>query len=122
MNRDFVHGLWDKQEYVPYRIAMIRSNPTFSGKNFASLGYPVLGHLTADGAGLAGGQVIVVTVDQIDTDLIGSLPLELLHGSLSLGDVEFLLLLRIAFPPLLIRSGKGLLSGLESIFLSVSLV
>ena len=29
-------------EYVLYRIAIIRSDPTFSSENFASLGYPVL--------------------------------------------------------------------------------
>ena len=48
------YGLWDKPEYVPYRIAIIRGNPTFSGKNFDSLGCPVLDHLAADTACLAG--------------------------------------------------------------------
>ena len=31
-------------EYVPNGVAIIRGNPTFSGKNFASLGCPVLVH------------------------------------------------------------------------------
>ena len=55
-------------EYVPNGVAIIRGNPTFSGKNFASLGCPVLDHLAADGACLTGGQMTVVAVGQIDTD------------------------------------------------------
>ena len=61
--------LGNEPEYVPNRVAVIRGDPTFSGKNFASLGYPVLDHLAADGACLAGGQVTVVAVGQVDADL-----------------------------------------------------
>ena len=45
MNRGCSRGLWDKLEYVPNKVAIIRSNPAFSGKNFASLGYPVIHNL-----------------------------------------------------------------------------
>ena len=64
-----LYGLWDKPEYVPYRITIICGNPTFSGKNFASFGYPVLDHLVAHGAGLAAGQVTVVTALQVNANL-----------------------------------------------------
>ena len=42
MNWVCLHGLWDKPEYVPYRIVIIRGDSTFSGKNIASLGCLVL--------------------------------------------------------------------------------
>ena len=83
-----VYSLWDEPEYVPYRIAIIRSDPTFPSKNFASLGCPVLDHLAADAAGLTGGQVTVVTVGQIDAHFLCSLHLELVHGFLSLGNID----------------------------------
>ena len=54
----------------------------------SSYGIHLLDHLAADGAGLAGGQVTVVTVLQVDTDLLGSLHLELLHSSLGLGNID----------------------------------
>ena len=71
MNRGCLSVLGNEPEYVPNRVAVIRGDPTFSGKNFASLGYPVLDHLAADGAGFAAGQVAVVAVLQIDADLVG---------------------------------------------------
>ena len=45
-------------------------------------------HLAAHGASLTGGQVAVVTVGQIDADFLGSLHLELVHGFLSLGNID----------------------------------
>ena len=48
---------------------MSRSVAVLAGKGQASYGADVLDHLAADGAGFAGGQVTVVTVGQVDTDL-----------------------------------------------------
>ena len=50
----------------------------------------LLDHLAADRACLTGGQVTVVTVSQIDTNLGSSLHLELLHSSLSLGNIQLI--------------------------------
>ena len=82
-------------EYVPNGVAIIRGNPTFSGKNFASLGCPVLDHLAADGAGFTGGQVTVVTVGQVDADLGSGLHLELVHSLPCLGDIDLVVALHI---------------------------
>ena len=48
---------------------MPNRNPVVSVEFCDSSGTNVLDHLAADGAGLAGGQVTVVAVGQIDTDL-----------------------------------------------------
>ena len=88
MNRGCSCDLWDKPEYVPNGVAIIRGDPTFSGKNFASPGYPVLHHLAADGAGLPGGRVAVIAALQVDTNLLSSLHLELVYGFLSLGNID----------------------------------
>ena len=69
VNRGILRGLWNKLEYVPNRITIIRGDPTFSGINFASLGWPVLYHLSPDAACLAGGQVTIVAALQVDADL-----------------------------------------------------
>ena len=45
--------------------------PALSLKLRTSYGPNLLDHLAADGAGLAGGQVAVVAVLEVDTDLIG---------------------------------------------------
>ena len=58
----------------------------------------------------AGSKVTVVTALQVDTDLI---------GSLSLRDVE---LVAVVAHSVLVRSGKGLLSGLENVFHSAAIV
>ena len=47
-----------------------------------------LDHLAADGAGFPGGQVAVVAVLQVHTDLGSCLHLELLHGLLGLRNVD----------------------------------
>ena len=80
-------------EYVPNGVAIIRGNPTFSGKNFASLGCPVLDHLAADGASLTGGQVAVVAVGQVDANLLSCLHLELVHCLTSLGNIDLIVVL-----------------------------
>ena len=48
-----------------------------------SYGTAFFDHLAANGASLAGGQVTVVTVSQINADFLCSLHLELLHSLLS---------------------------------------
>ena len=53
----------------------------------------MLDHLAADGAGLPGGQVTVVTFLQVDTHLGGSLHLELIHSATGLGNVELVVVL-----------------------------
>ena len=55
-------------------------DPIGSLKFHASYGTHVLDHLTADGACLAGGQVTVVAVGQVDADFGSCLHLELVHG------------------------------------------
>ena len=41
----------------------------FACVKFSYLGFLILDHLAADGAGLTGGQVTVVAVGQVDADL-----------------------------------------------------
>ena len=94
-------------EYVPNGVAIIRGNPTFSGKNFASLGCPVLDHLAADGAGLTGGQVTIVTVGQVDAHLGCSLHFELVHRFLSLRNVQLIVIVAHRNSLLFNVSGKG---------------
>jgi len=50
----------------------------------------LLDHLAADGTGLTGGQVTVVTVSQVHANFLSSLHLELLHSLLSLGNVDLI--------------------------------
>ena len=50
----------------------------------------LLDHLAADGAGLTGGQVTVITIGQIDTDFLCSLHLELVHSLASLGNIQLI--------------------------------
>ena len=67
-------------------------------------------------AGLAGGQVTVVAVGQIDTDLGSSLHLELVHGFASLGHID--LIVALHNDSLLCFLRKKTLSE-ESVFVSV---
>ena len=53
-----------------------------------SYGALVFDHLAADGAGLTRGQVTVVAVGQVNTDLGCSLHLELLHSLLCAGNID----------------------------------
>ena len=48
---------------------MPHGSPVFAGIVRASYGTHLLDHLAADGAGLAGGQVAVVTFLQVDANL-----------------------------------------------------
>ena len=62
----------------------------FFGQKISPFGRPVLDHLAADGASLTGGQV---AVGQVDTDLLGSLHLELVHCLTSLGNIDLVAVL-----------------------------
>ena len=64
----------------------------------------IFDHLAADGAGLAGGQVTVVTVGQVDTDFGSCLHLELVHGLTSLRNVQLVVVLRAHIRTLLLFS------------------
>jgi hypothetical protein len=55
-----------------------------------SYGTILFDHLAAHRAGLTGSQVTVVTVLQVHANFLGSLHLELLHSSLSLGNIDLI--------------------------------
>ena len=59
---------------------------------FISLDH-LLDHLSADRTGLAGGQIAVVALLEVDADLAGGFHLELVHSGLGLGDVELVAVL-----------------------------
>ena len=83
---------YDQLYYVPDIIAITLFYATFSNKKFSSFGRPVLDHLAADGAGLAGSQVTVVTVGQVNTNFLCCLHLELVHSLASLGNVQLVVI------------------------------
>ena len=80
--------LYNQSEYVPDFVAITLFYATFSDKKFSPFGRPVLDHLAADGAGLAGSQVTVVAVGQVDTNFLRCLHLELVHGLASLRNID----------------------------------
>ena len=55
--------------YVRNGLRMSGRNPVLPHKLHVSYGTHLLDHLAADGAGLAGGQVTVVAIGQVNTDL-----------------------------------------------------
>ena len=55
--------------YVPDLHDMPCGSPVVSRKSRSSYGTHLLDHLTANGAGLTGGQVAVIAVLQVDADL-----------------------------------------------------
>ena len=57
--------------YVLYGLGMPNRNTVMPLISRSSYGTHLLDHLAADGAGLAGGQVTVVAVSQVDADLRG---------------------------------------------------
>ena len=63
-------------------------DPVISCKSRGSYGAHVLDHLAADGAGLAGGQIAVIAVFQVDADLGCSFHFELVHGLTGLRNVD----------------------------------
>ena len=64
-----------------------------------SYGTNLLYHLVAGAAGLAGGQVAIVAVLQIDANLSGRLHLELVHSGVCLRDVDFAAFIRQSVSP-----------------------
>ena len=74
--------------YVLHPLTMAHRCSALSLIFRTSYGTHLLDHLAADGAGFAGGQVAVVALLEVDTDLVGSLHLELIHGLTSLGDID----------------------------------
>jgi hypothetical protein len=62
-------------------------------KFHSSCGFHVLDHLAADGAGLTGGQVTVVTVGQVYANLGSGLHLELVHCFPCLGNIDLIVAL-----------------------------
>lgn len=61
--------LYADPHYVPHRLHMPLHDPVISCKSRGSYGAHVLDHLAADGAGLAGGQIAVVALLEVDADL-----------------------------------------------------
>ena len=57
--------------YVLHPLTMAHSSSALPLIFRTSYGTHLLDHLAADGAGLAGGQVAVVAVLEVDADLIG---------------------------------------------------
>ena len=60
----------------------------FARVKFSYLGFLILYHLAPDGACLAGGQVTVVAVGQVDTNFGSCLHLETVHSLTCLRDVD----------------------------------
>ena len=77
-----------KGSYVLDILYMTHCNPILSDIIYGSCGTYVLDHLATDGAGLAGGQVAVIALLEIDAHLVGGLHLELVHSGLGLGDIQ----------------------------------
>ena len=61
--------LYADPHYVPHRLHMPLHDPVISCKSRGSYGAHVLDHLAADRAGLAGGQIAVVALLEVDADL-----------------------------------------------------
>ena len=79
-----------------------------------SYGTAFFDHLAADGAGLTGGQVTVVTVGQIYANFLSSLHLELLHGLLCLGNIDLIVLHIFSLLHLAPVTDRGFFLGLCS--------
>ena len=80
--------LYGNGDYVFHPLAMAHRGSALPLKLRTSYGTHFLDHLAADGAGFAGGEVAVVAVLEVDTDLVGGLHLELVHGLTGLGDID----------------------------------
>ena len=77
--------------YVLHGLRMTRCNTVMPLIFRSSYGTHLLDHLTADGAGFAGGEVTVVAVGQVNADLGGCLHLELVHCFARLGDIQLVI-------------------------------
>ena len=81
--------LYCNPRYVPDSNFMTRHNTVVTLKTRNSYSFHLLDHLAADGAGLAGGEVAVIALFQIDADFVRRFHLEALHRLLRLGDDQF---------------------------------
>ena len=72
---------------------MAHSSTDVSIEKHVSYGTHCFDHLAADAACLAGGQVTVVTVGQIDAHFLGCLHLELVHCLPCLGNVDLVVVI-----------------------------
>ena len=63
-------NLNNNPRYVPNFDLMPHGSPVFTGIVRSSFGTHLLDHLAADGTGLAGGQVAVVALLEVDADLV----------------------------------------------------
>ena len=79
--------------YVSHGLDMACCNTVMPGKVHSSYGTAFFDHLAADRTGLTGSQVAVVTVSQVNANLLSSLHLELLHSSLCLGNIDLIIAL-----------------------------
>ena len=77
---------------VHYSLSMSKRGADIPVEFCLSYGTHCFHHLAADGACLAGGQVTVVAIGQIDADLAGCLHLELVHCLPCLGDVQLIVI------------------------------
>ena len=65
--------------YVPHFDLMADRSAVCTGIVRSSFGTHFLNHLAADRAGLAGGQIAVVALLEVDANLAGGFHLELVH-------------------------------------------
>ena len=81
-------SLYTDPSYVPHLDRVPHCGSIFPDESRGSYGAHVLDHLTADGAGFAGGEVAVVAVLKVDANLGGCLHLELVHSLACFGNVD----------------------------------
>ena len=89
--------------YVPHIDFMPDCGTSRTGITRTSYGTHLLDHLPTHRASLAGGEVAVVALLQVDTHLLGSLHLELVHGLPGLGNVDLVAVLACHRKSLLFR-------------------
>ena len=82
-----------KRKCIGNNAFMSLGDAVMAGEVHSSYGTLIFDHLAADGASLAGGQVTVVTVGQVDADLRSGLHLELVHGLTGLGHIDLVIVL-----------------------------
>ena len=103
-------------DHVPNCGFMSYRGTAFSVEAQSPYGFDTIDHLATDGTGLAGGQVTVVTILQVDANFLCSLHLELLHSSLSLRDIDLIIALHNHILLLLCPLLKPILSGTADLF------
>ena len=111
-----------KGSYVLDILYMTHCNPILSDIIYGSCGTYVLDHLAADGAGLAGSQVTVVTICQVNANFLCCLYLELVHSLTSLGNIDLVVVIAHLDSLLLSIPESGCFPVGEHRFLSVAIV